>query len=80
MMNGEVVGRVDLKADRVNGALLVHGAYAEAGIAPARIANSLADELLLMAAWLDLTDVVVARRGNLSAALRSAMKIGTKVR
>ena len=80
MLNGEVVGRVDLKADRVNGALLVHGAYAEAGIAPARIANSLADELLLMAAWLDLADVVVARRGNLSAALRSAMKIGTKVR
>lgn len=80
MLNGEVVGRVDLKADRVNGALLVHGAYAEADIAPASIANSLADELRLMAAWLDLTDVIVARRGNLSAALRSAMKIGAKVR
>ena len=80
MLNGEVVGRVDLKADRVNSTLLVHGAFAEAGIAPAKIVNSLADELLLMAAWLDLTDVIVARRGNLSAALRSAMKIGAKVR
>ena len=56
------------------------GAYAEAGISPASIANSLADELRLMSAWLQLTDVVVARRGNLSVALRSAMKIGAKVR
>lgn len=76
MLNGEIVGRVDLKADRANSALLVHGAYAEAGIARSDIVNALADELRLMAAWLDLADVVVARQGNLSASLRSAMKVG----
>jgi hypothetical protein len=74
MLNGEIVGRVDLKADRVNGALLVHGAYAEVGIAPPSVVNLLAEELRLMSAWLGLARVSIGRKGNLSASLSKAMR------
>jgi hypothetical protein len=74
MLNGEIVGRVDLKADRVNSQLLVHAAYAEAGTAPPDIANSLADELRMMAGWLDLARVSIGRKGNLSGSLRKIMR------
>ena len=73
LLGDRIVGRVDLKADRKAGVLRVHAAYAEAG-APPETATELAEELLSMAGWLGLGDVVVARRGDLSAALRSAQR------
>jgi uncharacterized protein YcaQ len=66
LLGEELVARVDLKSDRTRGALLVQGAFAEPGSDRARVARELADELRLVAAWLELDEVVVARRGDLA--------------
>lgn len=68
-----LVGRVDLKADRHNGALLVHGAYTEPGVPSADIARDVAAELTSMARWLGLDRVLVGDRGDLSAPLTAAV-------
>ena len=54
MMNGELVGRVDLKADRANAKLLVQSVHTEKGIKRASISGALTDELRALANWLDL--------------------------
>ena len=69
VLDDRIVARVDLKADRVNGALLVQSAWGEAGIDAAEVAHELAAELAAMAAWLGLGRVVVAGVGDLSPAL-----------
>ncbi len=71
LMNGRLVGRVDLKADRAAGALLVQGAFAERGQSPARIAAALAPELDRLAAWLDLAGTRITPNGDLAGHLRS---------
>lgn len=73
LMDGRLVGRVDLKADRAVGALQVVGAFAESGEDPRQIAQSLAAELKSMAGWLGLGDIVVGDRGDLVAELGSAL-------
>ena len=73
LADGRLVGRVDLKADRARGALQVLGAFAEPGAAPGRVAAVLAGELRSMAAWLDLSDVAVAERGDLAGPVRHAL-------
>lgn len=70
LLDGELVGRVDLKADRMRGALLVPGAFVEPGRDADRVAEALAGELRTMATWLGLEDVVVGERGDLAEALR----------
>ncbi len=52
MMNGRLVGRVDLKADRANSKLLVHSVHTERGLTRATINGALTAELQLMASWL----------------------------
>ena len=52
MMNGEMVGRVDLKADRANLKLLVHSVHTEKGIKRSDINDALNNELHTMASWL----------------------------
>lgn len=69
LLDGRLVGRVDLKADRAKGALNVVGAFAEPGEQPARVAAALAPELQTMATWLGLDDVTVGKRGDLAAPL-----------
>ncbi|GAA1830070.1 crosslink repair DNA glycosylase YcaQ family protein [Pseudonocardia ailaonensis] len=73
LLDGSLVGRVDLKADRAAGVLRVQGAFAEPGAERARVASELAGELREMARWLELEGVVVGERGDLAAELRLAM-------
>ena len=54
LMNGELVGRVDLKADRANSKLLVQSVHTERGVKRAAINDALTAELRLMAGWLGL--------------------------
>ena len=54
MMNGQMVGRVDLKSDRANSKLLVHSVHTEKGIKRTTINDALDNELRAMAAWLQL--------------------------
>lgn len=70
LLGDELVGRVDLKADRNNGALLVQSAWAEPGVDEDEVAASLAPELRLMASWLELDRVEVTGRGQLGPKLR----------
>lgn len=67
MLDGELVGRVDLKADRKRGALVVQSAWREEGTDPQRIGSSLARELETFAGWLGLDDIEVVNRGNLAS-------------
>ncbi|EME19714.1 winged helix-turn-helix domain-containing protein [Rhodococcus triatomae] len=66
---GELVGRVDIKADRAADALRVPGAFAEDGRHSGEVAEALAVELRSMATWLGLSDVVIGDRGDLAAEL-----------
>jgi uncharacterized protein YcaQ len=54
MMNGQMVGRVDLKADRANSKLLVQSVHTEKGVKRASINDALNAELDAMASWLGL--------------------------
>ncbi|NIH81261.1 hypothetical protein FHX46_003791 [Amycolatopsis viridis] len=72
LLDGELVARVDLKADREAGVLRVPGAFAEPGADAPRVAAELAGELRVMASWLGLGDVVVGERGDLAPVLRRA--------
>jgi hypothetical protein len=71
LLGDKLVGRVDLKADRKAGVLVVKGAYAEAG-APDQTAVELATELESLADWLGLDAIIVEARGGLSTELARA--------
>jgi uncharacterized protein len=70
LLDGELVGRVDLKADRTANVLTVVGAFAEDGRDRVHVASGLAGELAAMADWLELGGVSVGDRGDLAGRLR----------
>ena len=73
LLGDALVARIDVKADRQAGTLLVPGAFAEPGPPPEAIVDELADELRSFAEWLGLDRVQVGRRGDLAAPLRRAL-------
>ncbi len=74
LLDGDLVGRVDLKADRERNVLHVVGAFVESGRSPARVAGALCAELATMAAWLGLGGVTVGERGDLAGELKAASR------
>jgi uncharacterized protein YcaQ len=79
LLGDRLVGRVDLKAERVaagGGVLRVQAAWREPGTGP-EVPAELADELRSMAGWLGLDAVAVRPRGDLAVDLAAALGIAT---
>jgi uncharacterized protein len=74
LMGDNLAARVDLKADRHAGELLVQGSFAEPGHDPNAVAEALGAELTQMAAWLGLERVVVKRNGDLARPLSAVVR------
>ncbi len=76
LLDGELVARVDLKADRVAGLLRVPGAFAEPGPGSrlAHVTDALGAALREMAGWLSLDGVAVGQRGDLAAPLAAVLR------
>jgi uncharacterized protein len=73
LLGDRLVARVDVKSDRQARVLRVLGAFAEPGADPGAVAPELADELRLLAGWLKLERVSVARKGDLARKLAKAV-------
>ena len=70
----ELVGRIDLKADRAAGALKIPALFSETeGFSP-EVMSSLADKLIKLADWLGLVKIEVSRRGSLEKSLAEQLK------
>lgn len=74
LLGDRVAARVDLKADRVRGVLLVPAAHVEPGNDPKRVASELGEHLRQVASWLGLGDVEVGNRGELAPGLARKVK------
>ncbi len=69
LLDGALVGRVDLRAERATGRLLVPGAFAEPGHCTLETAAALKNSLREMADWLELDEVVIGAKGDLAPLL-----------
>jgi uncharacterized protein len=68
-----IAARVDLKADRATGRLVVKAAHPDGGRDPGETARELAAELRAVARWQGLTDIHVEARGSLGLLLAAAI-------
>ena len=73
LLGEDLVARVDLKADRHAGVLLVQGAHLEPGFTAGDVSGPLVSELELMASWLGLEGIVVRSNGDLTSHLRGVV-------
>lgn len=73
LLGDRLVARVDAKADRATGRLLLPGAWAEPGVDHGAVAAALATEAVRLARFLGLDRVVVGRRGDLARSLHRAV-------
>ncbi|MEZ5203803.1 MAG: crosslink repair DNA glycosylase YcaQ family protein [Acidimicrobiales bacterium] len=74
LLDGRLVARVDLKADRKAGVLLVQGAFAEDDVEEQVVSEELAAELVELAGFLGLDGVEVVANGDLAPALAAAVE------
>lgn len=72
LLDGRLVARVDLKADRSAGVLLVQAAFAEPDVDVDRVAHELRAELDGLRVFLGLDGLVIGLRGDLAPALTEA--------
>ena len=77
LIGDDIVGRVDLKADRPASRLLVQSAWWEHG-RPAEAAARLADELRLAAAWQGLETISISHWGDATDDLARALPEATR--
>ena len=77
LADDELVARVDLKADRGSGELLVQSSWIEAAAEPRRaeVVARLLTELRVMADWLGLSGVSVSDKGTLAADLAVLLRV-----
>ena len=73
LLGDRIVARVDLKADRSSGRLLVLAAHEEPGVPVADVADALAGELRALSRWLSLDTIRVSHDGSLAQALAAAL-------
>jgi len=73
LLDGDLVARVDLKADRARDVLHVLGAFAEPHRNLSQVADALAGKLTTMASWLQLGGVSASGRGDLAGPLAHAL-------
>ena len=73
LLGDDLVARVDIKADRKRGVLMVPGAFLEEGQDAKRVARELALELGEMARWLGLGEIEVGKKGDLAGELGRAV-------
>lgn len=70
MMEGDLVARVDVKADRTSHILHVLAAYVEKDMEKNKVAHALSHELKKMSQWLNLKKIQLGRKGDLMNSLR----------
>jgi uncharacterized protein YcaQ len=73
-LGDRIAARVDLKADRKAGRLLVLAAYEEQGVRYGDCADALAAELRSLSEWLCLDSIRVTRNSSFARALATAVK------
>ncbi|MFC6017315.1 winged helix-turn-helix domain-containing protein [Plantactinospora solaniradicis] len=73
LLGDRFVARVDLKADRKAGVLLIPAAWSEPGNDPVETARALAAELYRLAGWLGLDAVAAPEGGDLAGPLTAAL-------
>jgi uncharacterized protein len=73
LLGESIAARVDLKADRQARRLLVQAAHLEPGADRAAVVPSMARELAQLAAWLNLREIAIAKKGSLAAALARSL-------
>ncbi|MDG2428714.1 MAG: crosslink repair DNA glycosylase YcaQ family protein [Acidimicrobiales bacterium] len=74
LLGDQLVGRVDVKADRQARRLMARGVFAEADVDREHVATELSVELDRLAEFLGMDGVDIGERGNLASALRSARR------
>ncbi len=74
LLGDRLVARVDLKADRKQGRLLVQAAHIEPSADPDEVAPALTTELRTLASWHGLDAVSVGRRGGFARPLAAAVR------
>ncbi len=75
LLNEALVARIDLKADRKAATLRVKAAFLEASAADRKetVARALANDLIELASWLNLSEIAIGPRGNLARTLRKTI-------